>query len=146
MAEAEADDASGATKRQVFVRCNGRALRTTVEAVAAFFETVGKPVSILNKCVALAHADCGVSACGARPWPCCARQQGSRRAADFLLETVPLHLRWGEEPSDGTIYETALVTFKKNKACEKAVALSGGTLGDRQVGSRAGLARARGSP
>ena len=87
-ADAAAEE-SGATKRQVFVRCNGKALRTTVEAVAAFFETVGKPVSIRNK--------------------------------------------WGEEPDDGSIYETALVTFKKNKAVEKAVALSGGTIGDRQV-------------
>lgn len=41
--------------------------------------------------------------------------------------------KWGEEPSDGAIYKTALVTFKKNKAVEKALALSGGMLGDRQV-------------
>jgi hypothetical protein len=33
----------------VYVRCNGRALRTTVEAITAFFESVGKPVAVLNK-------------------------------------------------------------------------------------------------
>ena len=49
--------------------------------------------------------------------------------------------RWGEEPSDGAIYKTALVTFKKNKAVEKALALSGGMLGDRQV--RFGLSQSR---
>jgi hypothetical protein len=42
-------------------------------------------------------------------------------------------LRWGEVPSDGQIYERALVTFKKNKAVEKAVGLSGGMIEGRQV-------------
>lgn len=82
-------ETSGAAKRQVFVRCNGRALRTTVAALTSFFESCGKPTAILNK--------------------------------------------WGEEPVGGAIYEVALVTFKKNKACEKAIALSGGDLDGRPL-------------
>jgi hypothetical protein len=41
--------AADAPKRQVYVRCNGRALRTTVDTIITFFESVGKPVAILNK-------------------------------------------------------------------------------------------------
>lgn len=78
-----------APKRQVYVRCNGRALVTTVDEIVAFFGEVGKPTSILNKN--------------------------------------------GVAPADGKIATTALVTFKKDKAFEKALALSGQQLGGREV-------------
>ena len=41
--------------------------------------------------------------------------------------------KWGEEPENGRIYELALVTFKKNKAVQRALGLSGSYLGDREV-------------
>ena len=41
--------------------------------------------------------------------------------------------KWGEEPEIGRIYELALVTFKKNKAVQRALGLSGSFLGDREV-------------
>ena len=41
--------------------------------------------------------------------------------------------KWGEEPPDGRIYELALVTFKKNKAVQRALGLSGSYLSDREV-------------
>jgi hypothetical protein len=37
--------------------------------------------------------------------------------------------KWGEEPADGRLREVAFVAFKKNKAVEKALALSGNALG-----------------
>ena len=43
--------------------------------------------------------------------------------------------KWGEDPVDGRIYELALVTFKKNKAVQRALGLSGSYLGDREVAS-----------
>ena len=39
----------------------------------------------------------------------------------------------GLEPADGKVSEVALVTFKKDKAVEKALALSGQALGGREV-------------
>ena len=43
-------DADGTVpKRQVYMRCNGRPLRTSVDDVCSFFESCGKPLSILNK-------------------------------------------------------------------------------------------------
>ena len=42
-------DEEGATKRQVYIRCNGKALKTTLPEVLQFFEAVGKPTSVLNK-------------------------------------------------------------------------------------------------
>ena len=41
--------------------------------------------------------------------------------------------KWGEEPPDGRVYELALVTFKKNKAVQRALGLSGSYLSDREV-------------
>ena len=41
--------------------------------------------------------------------------------------------KWGEDPPDGKIYELALVTFKKNKAVQRALGLSGSYLRDREV-------------
>ena len=78
-----------ASRKQVYLRCNGRALRTTVAQVVEFFQTAGKPTSVRN--------------------------------------------RYGEEPPNGDIYETAIVTFKKNKAVQKALALSGTELEGRAV-------------
>lgn len=76
------------TKRQVYVRCNGRALRTTADEIADFFSSCGKPSIIANK-----H---------------------------------------GEE-TQGDLHELVLVTFKKNKAVDKALALSGQQLSGRTV-------------
>ena len=85
---AEQEDTAG-TKRQVYIRCHGRALKTTVDEVIEFFSACGKPVSVLNK--------------------------------------------FGEVPEDGSLHETVLVTFKKNKAVEKAIGQSGATLSGREV-------------
>jgi hypothetical protein len=76
-------------KRQVYLRCNGKALRTTVDEVVEFFAGCGKPTSVLNK--------------------------------------------YGEEPEGGVLHERVLVTFKKDKAAEKAVALSGQQLSSREI-------------
>lgn len=80
---------AGGSRRQVYVRCNGRALRTSVDEVLDFFSACGKPLSVLNK--------------------------------------------YGEPPADGALHEVALVTFKKNKAVDKALALSGAELSGRIV-------------
>ncbi|KAL1507042.1 hypothetical protein AB1Y20_007904 [Prymnesium parvum] len=84
----DASDESS-SKRQVYLRCNGKALRTTVDEVVEFFSSCGKPVSVLNK--------------------------------------------YGEVPVDGELHELVLVSFKKNKAVEKAIAQSGGQLSGREV-------------
>ena len=41
--------------------------------------------------------------------------------------------KWGEEPTDGKLHERVLVSFKKNKAVQRAVGLSGSWLSDREV-------------
>ena len=83
-----AASSSDAPRRQVYVRANGKALRTTVAALEEFFSSCGKP-TVQNK--------------------------------------------WGEEPVGGNVHEVALVTFKKNKAVDKAIARSGDTLDGRQL-------------
>lgn len=88
MASASSSE-SQAPRRQVYVRCNGRALATTVSEIVEFFADCGKPTSILNKN--------------------------------------------GDEPKDGKIFCMALVTFKKDKALDKGLALSGKQLSGREV-------------
>ena len=44
-----ADEEATASKRQIYIRCNGRALKTTSSEVIEFFSACGKPTSILNK-------------------------------------------------------------------------------------------------
>ena len=41
--------------------------------------------------------------------------------------------KFGEVPPDGLLREVALVTFRKNKAVQKAIGLSGGTVGGKSV-------------
>ena len=41
--------------------------------------------------------------------------------------------KWGEEPKAGRLYDLALVTFKKHKAVQRAVGLSGAQLSEREV-------------
>lgn len=41
--------------------------------------------------------------------------------------------KWGEEPADGNLREIAFVSFKKNKALQKALAMSGQSLSDRAL-------------
>ena len=42
--------------------------------------------------------------------------------------------KWGEEPGpDGRLHELVLVTFKKNKALQRAVGMIGATLSEREV-------------
>ena len=54
--------------------------------------------------------------------------------------------KWGEEPKAGRLYDLALVTFKKHKAVQRAVGLSGAQLSEREglgTGCRLGVRASR---